>query len=134
MADSSFTYPGLTGRVALVTGANHGIGAATALRLASAGARVLATFLRLDLAAEPGREDYWRPRTQGGDLLVESIRAAGGRAVALEADLADPATAATLFDRAEEAFGPVFMETQKQVPPAWPQLTATTNVFSRRDL
>jgi 3-oxoacyl-[acyl-carrier protein] reductase len=108
MAGSSLAYPGLAGRVALVTGANHGIGAATAFRLATAGASVVATFLRLDLPAEPGLgEDYRLPRAQGGDLLLERIRAAGGRAVALEADLAEPATAAILFDRTEEAFGPV---------------------------
>src|ERR1017187_8577131 len=108
MAGPSFSYPGLAGRVALVTGANHGIGAATAFRLATSGASVVATFLRLDLPTEAGLgEDYRRQRAQGGDLLLESIRAAEGRAVALEADLADPATPAALFDRAEEAFGPV---------------------------
>jgi len=41
-------YDGIDGRVAIVTGANHGIGAATAMALADNGARVLLTYLRVD--------------------------------------------------------------------------------------
>jgi 3-oxoacyl-[acyl-carrier protein] reductase len=42
-----------------------------------------------------------------GDEVVERITSAGGRAVAVEADLLDAATPAILFDRAEAEFGPV---------------------------
>jgi 3-oxoacyl-[acyl-carrier protein] reductase len=44
----------LSGHVAIVTGANHGIGAATAKALAGAGASVLLSYLRLDDAPDPG--------------------------------------------------------------------------------
>jgi 3-oxoacyl-[acyl-carrier protein] reductase len=80
----------LDGRVALVTGANMGIGAATASALASAGASVLVAYLHGDAAG-----------------VLDSIHAAGGRADAVRCDLRDPASAASLFEAAEARLGPV---------------------------
>jgi len=99
----------LTGRVALVTGANHGIGAATAVALARLGANVAIAYLCLpDDADDPGRPAaYACQRGQTGESTVASVRGAGRRAHAVEADLADPDAAARVLDETETALGPV---------------------------
>jgi 3-oxoacyl-[acyl-carrier protein] reductase len=100
--------PGLAGRVAIVTGANHGIGAATAQVLAGCGARVLLSYLRVDDPVDPGTPEAYRAnRARDAGSVVERIRQAGGQAVAVEANLRDPASPVALFDAAEAAFGPV---------------------------
>lgn len=97
-----------SGHVAVVTGANHGIGAATAGALAARGVAVLCTYLRVEDPFDPGTpETYRRHRAASGERVAEEIRAAGGRAEALEADLSDPAVPAELFDAAEQKLGPV---------------------------
>ncbi len=98
----------LRGHVALVTGANHGIGAATAAALAACGARVLVSYLRVDKPPAPGiPEGYRRSRAADAGRVVAAIVASGGQAVALEADLADSETPSRLFDTAEAELGPV---------------------------
>jgi 3-oxoacyl-[acyl-carrier protein] reductase len=96
------------GHTAIVTGANHGIGAATAEALARRGCGVLCTFLRVEDPPDSGTPQAYRDgRAQGGASVAARITAAGGRAIAVEADLSDPAVPATLFDAAEDQLGPV---------------------------
>jgi 3-oxoacyl-[acyl-carrier protein] reductase len=91
-----------------VTGANHGIGAATARALARQGCAVLCAYLRVDDPVDPGTPQAYRDaRARDASAVVTGISAAGGTAVAVQADLCDPATPARLFDAAEERFGPV---------------------------
>jgi 3-oxoacyl-[acyl-carrier protein] reductase len=98
--------PDLTGHVALVSGANHGIGAATARLLARHGAAVLITYLRTEASGQyPGA--YRANRRLDGQDVADSILADGGQARAAEADLLDVSAVPRLFDEAEGNFGPV---------------------------
>lgn len=111
--------PGLQNKVVLITGANHGIGAATAQALALQGAHIFITYLRLPPLGKPseqaGEADMHVPglalynfkRSQTASEVIQQIRAQGGAVEALEADLTDSKTIPLLFDRAEATFGPV---------------------------
>lgn len=80
----------LSGKTAIVTGSSQGIGAGIALRLGAEGANVVVNYSRSADAA---------------DSVVRKIVAAGGRAIAIKADIADPAQIAPLIDAAVQAFG-----------------------------
>ena len=80
---------GLDGKNAIVTGAGSGIGRATALQLAEAGARVLVA----DLNADGTRE------------TVEKVRAAGGTAESVVGDLSDPKVVAEVVATALDRLG-----------------------------
>ena len=79
-------------RVALVTGASRGLGRAVALALATAGHAVAVNYHTQEEAAA---------------TVVASITAAGGRAVALQADVADGAAVARLIAQTRAQLGPI---------------------------
>jgi 3-oxoacyl-[acyl-carrier protein] reductase len=99
----------LDGRVAIVSGANHGIGAATAVELARLGADVAVTYLAYTPADhDPGRpEEYRAQREQGPEMVVAAVEAAGRRVHAVEADVTDADAPARIFAEAEATLGPI---------------------------
>ncbi len=152
----------LQGKVALITGANHGIGAATAKALAAQGVAILINYLRMPPlgtqaahvsqesdSTTPGIAYYNSRRTTTADEIVTAMRRHGGKAEAIEADLALPETIPMLFDRAEALFGPVdilvnnadhcvqdtFLPLQQDAnhlaPDGFPTLTVTSETIER---
>jgi 3-oxoacyl-[acyl-carrier protein] reductase len=113
--------PKLEGKVVLVTGANNlkGIGAAVARAFARQGAKVLLSYLRISpqefgidpleaaQAAEAGLPFYHARRAESAAQVVDIIKAEGGWAEALEADLTNPTQISHLFDWGEGIAGPI---------------------------
>jgi 3-oxoacyl-[acyl-carrier protein] reductase len=79
-------------RTALVTGASGGIGGVVARRLAADGFAVAA---------------HYAGKSQEADKVVAEIKSKGGKAVALKADVADPAEVQALFRGARDSLGPI---------------------------
>jgi len=80
----------LSGKVAVVTGASKGIGAAIAVHLADAGASVVVNY---------------SSSKEGADSVVDEIVGRGGKAVAVQANVATQADIAKLFTETQAAFG-----------------------------
>ncbi len=78
----------LKGKIAVVTGASKGIGAAIAKSLSAAGAAVVVNYVSKD----------------GADRVVADIRANGGKAIAVQGDVAKPADVRRLFAETKKAF------------------------------
>lgn len=85
-------YLNLSGRVALVTGASSGIGAATAEIFADLGAAVAIGYNR---------------NQSGAEQVRDKIRAAGGRAITVGGDMRKPAEVRSVVDRAVKELGPL---------------------------
>jgi len=81
-----------TSRVVIVTGAGQGLGAGIALRFAQAGAAIVVNY---------------RSSVEGARSVVACIEAAGGRALAVQADVAEEAGTAALIEKAVANFGQV---------------------------
>lgn len=109
----------LKGKVALITGANHGIGAATALALGTQDVKVFASFFRppcqyseteLKQAEEAGLggDALYRAMQQKPiEHLVNQFEEGGMEISVLETDLADETNISKLFDACEKELGPV---------------------------
>lgn len=104
----------LEDKIVLVTGGNHGIGAATAKAFAKQSAKVFITYYRPDrsqadeeMAKEPGEKQYRQRQKQTANWVVEEIHQLGGQAQAWELDLSNAEKIPELFDRTEKAFGSV---------------------------
>ncbi|WP_426529071.1 SDR family NAD(P)-dependent oxidoreductase [Bradyrhizobium sp. McL0615] len=82
----------LSAHVALVTGASRGIGAAVALMLAELGAAVSVNY---------------RARADDADAVVARIKAKGGRAIAVAADVSQSAAVAGMVERIARELGPI---------------------------
>ena len=96
----------LSGHVALITGANHGIGAATAKALARCGASILISYLRIS-DPEDFPEPYRSNRAKDVNEVLSAVRSFGGKAVEMEADLGDASVVSELFEFADAELGPV---------------------------
>ncbi len=82
----------LTGKVAIVTGASLGIGAAVAKALAEAGAAVAVNY---------------SSTKEGAERIVSQITREGGKAIAIQADVSKAADVRRMFEETKKAFGSV---------------------------
>jgi 3-oxoacyl-[acyl-carrier protein] reductase len=107
----------LAGQVAIVTGASKGIGAAIAKHLASEGATVVVNYAS---------------SKEGADRVVNEIKNKGGKAIAVQADLAKKPDIDRLFAETKKAFGRLdILVNNAAVYEATPIESVTAEIFHR---
>jgi 3-oxoacyl-[acyl-carrier protein] reductase len=107
----------LQGKVAIVTGASKGIGASIAVHLARAGAAVVVNY---------------SSSRQGADRVVGEITGGGGKAIAVQANVANPADIKRLFAETKKAFGRVdILVNNAGVYEFWPLEKVTPEHFHK---
>lgn len=100
--------PQIDGKIAIVTGANHGIGAAIATALAEQGVKVFISYKQIEVTDTISEDSqYIKNRAKDASEVVQAIREAGGISTTREIDLSDPQAIPALFDTVEASFGPV---------------------------
>jgi 3-oxoacyl-[acyl-carrier protein] reductase len=92
MGSGSMTKQDLSAHVALVTGGSRGIGAAIAMTLAEAGAAVAVNY---------------RERADDAEAVVAKIKASGGRAIAIAADVSQAASVTKMVEQVARDLGPI---------------------------
>jgi 3-oxoacyl-[acyl-carrier protein] reductase len=97
----------LRGRVALVTGANQGIGAATAIALGELGADVAISYFQTNEDGEEYPPAFAAQRSRDGSEVVAALSALGVRGCAFAADFMQASAPGELFAAATDALGPV---------------------------
>lgn len=107
----------LSGKVALVTGASKGIGAAIARELAAAGSTVIVNYGNDKVAA---------------DRVVDAIVSKGGQAIAVKGDVAKVADVRRLYAEAKAAFGPISILVNNAAAAGFSPIEAVTEDDYRR--
>lgn len=110
---------GNTTRTAIVTGASKGLGAGIAKALAETGAAVVVNY---------------RGDAEGAERVVEDITAKGGRAIAVQADVAGREDVSRLFDRARAAYGPVDVLVNNAAVATFAPLSGITEAEFQREM
>ncbi|GCE08576.1 SDR family NAD(P)-dependent oxidoreductase [Dictyobacter aurantiacus] len=117
MPTSADIHHPLKGRVALVTGGSRGIGAATALLLGEYGASVAVNYRQNETAAQ---------------RVISAIEQAGGKAIAVQADVANEEQVTTMVASIEKALGPI--DTLILNAPAFSSSSASTRLSASEQL
>ena len=107
----------LAGKVALITGAGRGIGAGIALELGKRGASIVVNYGSSSKAAEG---------------VVAELATLGSKAVAIQADISNPASVVNLFEEAIKAFGKLDIVVSNSGMEVWcPETEVTPELFDK---
>ncbi|KAB5525767.1 versicolorin reductase [Coniochaeta sp. 2T2.1] len=107
----------LTGKVAVITGAGRGIGAGIAIELGRRGANIVVNYGSSARAAES---------------VVAELAKLGSKSIAVQADISDPKSVESLFDRTLEKFGRVDIVVSNSGMEVWcPEVDVTPELFDK---